>query len=140
MPLVKAVQELSQQNDSLKEVNASMQSQINEMKAAIQMLADKEGVNINSASASITSASLQQNVPNPYNHTTSIPYNLPEQFSSAQIMVTDVSGKVLKVITVSGKGKGVLNLDASTLSSGTYNYSLVIDGKLIDTKKMISIK
>jgi trimeric autotransporter adhesin len=138
MPLVKSVQELSQQNDSLKVVNASMQSQINEMKAAIQMLADKEGVNINSAS--VTSASLQQNVPNPYNHSTSIAYNLPEQFSSAQIMVTDISGKVLKVISVSGKGKGVLNLDASSLSSGTYNYSLVIDGKLIDTKKMISIK
>jgi trimeric autotransporter adhesin len=90
--------------------------------------------------SSLSSASLLQNVPNPYNHTTSIAYNLPEQFSSAQIIITDVSGKVLKTITVSGKGKGVLNLDASSLASGAYNYSLLIDGKLIDTKKMVLTK
>ena len=142
VPLVKSVQQLSKQNDSLKAINASMQSQMNDMKAAIQKLADKEGVDVSSASvnASITSASLQQNVPNPYNHTTSIAYNLPSTFSSAQIIVTDNAGKTLKTINVSGQGKGVLNIDASSLASGTYNYSLLINGKLIDTKKMILAK
>ncbi len=137
-PLVKAVQQLSKQNDSLKEENASLQLQMNEMKAAIQMLANKEGVNI--SSASVSSASLQQNVPNPYNHTTSIAYNLPAKFSSAQIVVTDIAGKTLKTINVSGQGKSVLHLDASTLASGSYNYSLYVDGKLIDSKRMILTK
>lgn len=144
MPLVKAVQQLSTKNDSLAQVNASLQSQMNEMKAAIQMLAQKEGLDpstVNSQqSMVISSASLQQNIPNPYNHTTSIAYNLPASFSSAQIIVTDNSGKTLKAVNVSGSGKGVLHLDASTLSSGSYNYSLYVDGKLIDTKKMILSK
>ena len=83
---------------------------------------------------------LQQNVPNPYNHTTSIAYNLPTTFSSAQIIVTDITGKTLKTINVSGNGKGVLHLDASTLSSGSYNYSLYVNGKLIGSKKMILSK
>ena len=87
-----------------------------------------------------STAALQQNIPNPYNHTTSIAYNLPAQFSSAQIIVTDNTGKTLKTINVSGAGKGILHLDASTLSSGSYNYSLYVDGKLIDTKKMMLSK
>ena len=141
-PLVKAVQQLSKENDSLKEENASLQSQMNEMKAAIQIIAKKEGVDVSSASinTSITSAALAQNIPNPYNHTTSIAYNLPASFSSAQIIVTDITGKTLKTINVSGNGKGVLHLDASTLSSGSYNYSLYVDGKLISTKQMILSK
>jgi hypothetical protein len=142
MPLVKSVQELSKQNDSLKETNASLQSQMNEMKAVIKKLADKEDIDISSTSinASLSSASLAQNIPNPYNHTTSIAYNLPAKFSSAQIVVTDITGKTLKTVNVSGQGKGVLHLDASILSAGYYNYSLMVDGKLIDTKRMILAK
>ncbi|HYJ62907.1 MAG TPA: T9SS type A sorting domain-containing protein [Parafilimonas sp.] len=132
------MQQLSKQNDSLKEINTSLQSQMNDMRAAIQMLADKEGVNI--SSASVSSASLQQNVPNPYNRTTSIAYNLPSKFSSAQIVVTDITGKTLKTVNVSGQGKGILHLDASTLASGSYNYSLYVDRKLIGSKKMILSK
>jgi len=33
--------------------------------------------------------------------------------------------------------EGAVNVDASTLSSGAYQYSLYVDGKLIDTKQMI---
>jgi len=49
----------------------------------------------------------------------------------------DKTGKVLKEINVSGSGKGVLSIDASTLSSGAYQYSLYVDGRLIGTKQMI---
>ncbi|MEO8713260.1 MAG: hypothetical protein ABI405_14105, partial [Parafilimonas sp.] len=142
VPLVKAVQQLSAKNDSLVQANASMQSQMNTMQNEIQILANKQGVDISSASvnASLTSASLSQNVPNPYNNTTSIAYNLPASFSSAQIIVTDNAGKVLKTVIISGQGKGVLHLDGSSLAAGAYNYSLYVDGRMIDTKKMITIK
>jgi hypothetical protein len=147
MPLVKAVQELSAKNDSLVQANASIQSQMNTMQNEIQMLADKAGVNISGANSqqatinsSLSSASIEQNVPNPYNHSTSIAYHLPAGNSSAQIVVTDYTGKILKTINVSGQGKGVLHLDASTLSAGAYNYSFYVNGKLIDSKKMQHIQ
>lgn len=147
MPLVKAVQELSAKNDSLVQVNASIQSQMNSMQNEIQMLASKAGVNIsgvNSQQATIrsilSSASIEQNVPNPYNHSTSIAYNLPAGYSSAQIVVTDYTGKILKTFNVSGQGKAVLHLDGSTLSAGAYNYSFYVNGKLIDSKKMQHIQ
>jgi hypothetical protein len=52
-------------------------------------------------------------------------------------MITDKSGKTLKLANVSGSGKGSLNVDASVLASGAYNYSLFVDGKLIGTKQMV---
>jgi len=38
------------------------------------------------------------------------------------------------------KGSGVVNIDASSLNSGSYNYTLIVDGKTIETKKMIVTK
>lgn len=35
------------------------------------------------------------------------------------------------------KGKGTLNVFASDLSSGIYTYTLVVDGKIIETRKMV---
>ena len=62
------------------------------------------------------------------------------KFSSAQIIITGYSGKVLKQINISKAGKGILNVDAGMLASGAYNYSLLVDGKLIDTKSMVLAK
>ena len=53
---------------------------------------------------------------------------------------TRLPGKVLKEIKLTSKGKGSLQLDASTLASGAYQYSLYIDGKLVDTKQMLLAK
>jgi len=88
----------------------------------------------------ISPASLEQNVPNPLNSSTVINYTLPAKYTSAQIVITDKSGKQLKQATVSGTGKGALNVDAVTLSAGTYNYTLYVDGKLIGSKQMVIIK
>ena len=82
-------------------------------------------------------ASLEQNIPNPFANTTVIGYTLPQKFTSAQIVITDKSGKILKAANISGTGKGSLTVDASTLASGAYQYSLIDDGKLVDTKQMI---
>ena len=45
-----------------------------------------------------------------------------------------------KQANISGHGKGSVSINASTLAAGTYNYSLWIEGKLIDTKQMILTK
>jgi hypothetical protein len=44
---------------------------------------------------------------------------------------------VLKEVTLSAKGKGSVDVDAATLSSGAYQYSLHVDRRIIDTKQMI---
>jgi trimeric autotransporter adhesin len=64
----------------------------------------------------------------------------PSKFTSAQIIITDKNGKQLKQQHISSNGNGTLRVDASTLSSRTYNYSLAIDGKIISTKQMVLAK
>ncbi|MBV9961586.1 MAG: tail fiber domain-containing protein [Parafilimonas sp.] len=137
VPLVKAVQELSKQNEDLKtkvdaqqSINADLQRQINEMKAMIS------GTNA-VASKIPGTAMLAQNVPNPFNNSTTINYVLPEIYTSAKIIVSDKSGKALKEVNITAKGKGSLEVNADLLAAGAYNYSLYVDGKLSGTKQMI---
>ena len=85
-------------------------------------------------------ASLEQNTPNPFNATTTIKYNLPEKFNSAQIVITDKNGRTIKQVNVSGSGKGTVNIGAGTLVAGTYNYSLIVDGRMIGSKQMVLTK
>jgi hypothetical protein len=41
---------------------------------------------------------------------------------------------------VAGIYRNCFNVDGATLSSAAYQYSLVVDGKIIDTKQMILAK
>ena len=141
--LTKAVQELSAQNDSIKNENTTLaskvdnlQNQINDLK---KMIVSNQSTVNGQQSTVLSSELLQQNIPNPFSNSTTINYVLPKQFSSAKIIVSDKNGNVLKQINLSA-GKGSVTVDATTLSSGAYQYSLYVDGKRIDTKQMILSK
>ncbi|HEY6978075.1 MAG TPA: tail fiber domain-containing protein [Chitinophagaceae bacterium] len=90
----------------------------------------------NNISASLSSASLDQNIPNPLTRNTSVHYTVPGS-SKAELVITDNNGNTVKQVSLNGGGKGVVNIEASTLSAGTYSYTLIVDGKKIDTKKMV---
>ena len=58
----------------------------------------------------------------------------------AQIIFMEQSGKLIKTVDLTEKGKGVLNVFSNDLTNGTYLYSLIIDGQTIETKKMVKTK
>lgn len=143
VPLVKAVQELSKLNDTkdsaIQQQNIkidNLQQQINELK---NMMAANQSSAVANHSTIALSASIQQNTPNPFTNSTNVKYSLPSSYSSAKIIVTNKNGIALKQINVSGK-EGSVTIDASTLTAGAYQYSLYVDGRLIDTKQMIATK
>ena len=115
-----------------------LQKQIDELKQMI--IANSSSNSSSSSNISLSNASLEQNVPNPFTNATTINYVLPQKFTTAQILIVDKNGKSLKQVNLSGAGKGSVNVDASMLSSGAYSYSLIIDGKIIATKQMVSAK
>lgn len=80
---------------------------------------------------------LFQNSPNPFRESSVIKVKLPDSYKSASLHVFDMSGKQLKQIDVTGYGETSVTLSAGMLGSGMYLYSLVIDGKVVDTKRMI---
>ncbi|HRI21981.1 MAG TPA: tail fiber domain-containing protein, partial [Panacibacter sp.] len=130
VPLVKAVQELSKQNEDLRnEYNAKInaqQKQIDDLKA---MITGKQAT-----------SSLEQNIPNPFKYSTTISYTLPQQYNTAKIVITDNTGRSLKEINISGNGKGSISVDASLFSNGSYHYSLYVDGKIVSSKQMVLTK
>ena len=139
-PLVKAVQELSASSiakdsvigalvgevDSLVTQYNVLQAQVNELRALVQ--------------GKKSTALLDQNVPNPFTGSTVIGYNLPEGVSSAQMQITDITGKVLAVFPLSGSGKNTLTANVSGFAAGTYCYSLIVNGQLVSTRHMVSVR
>jgi hypothetical protein len=88
------------------------------------------------AELSNMSAVLNQNVPNPFDDHTVIDYTIPEDATNAQLIIYDASGVIVKKVDLQAKGEGALTLHSSNLKKGMYSYSLIVDGKVIDTKKM----
>jgi trimeric autotransporter adhesin len=136
---IKGIQELVKQDEEKDAKIESLQKQIDELKAIVQRGDQSTGATLATINTSLTGASIEQNTPNPVVHSTSIQYDLPQKFSSAQIIITDKNGRAMKQLNVSA-GKGAINVDVSALTSGTYNYSLVVDGKIISTKQMMVTK
>ncbi len=136
VPLVKAVQELSQQNDDMKEMIRLQQKEIAQLKdmmsQSVTTSTRQDAVTNNSAKAS-----LEQNIPNPFNQSATIRYTLPQAYNTARIIVTDKQGKALKELNITGVGKGSIQLDAATLPAGTYQYTLYVDGSVADTRQMV---
>jgi hypothetical protein len=88
---------------------------------------------------------LYQNYPNPFNPVTKIKASLSPSKRGKQnvkLIVYDITGKEIAVLADAEykTGSYELTFDGSNYSSGIYFYSLIIDGKLVDTKKMILLK
>ena len=85
--------------------------------------------------------SLSQNYPNPFNPKTIINYSLFFN-TDVEINIYNIIGK--KVTTLINKKQKIGNYkitwDASIFASGIYFYSIIIDKKISDTKKMILVK
>ena len=97
----------------------------------------EEGSSIDVELKNAKSIILNQNVPNPFAEQTTITYFLTDDVKKAQIFFYDNKGIILKMVDINDKGAGQLNVYAADLSSGNYTYTLVADGKVIDTKKMV---
>jgi subtilisin-like proprotein convertase family protein len=83
---------------------------------------------------------LKQNTPNPFNELTSISFTLPEA-ANATITLTDVTGKVLKVISADyPKGENHVKINASDMNVSGVLFYRIDSGKYSDTKKMIIIE
>lgn len=90
-----------------------------------------------SNNASTADAVLYQNAPNPFNTSTEIRYYIPDQVQQAVIYVFNMQGTLLRTNALHDRGNGQITVNASELKPGMYLYSLVADGKEMDTKRMI---
>lgn len=79
---------------------------------------------------------LGQNIPNPFKHTTSIPYYIPEN-SKGKLIILDNKGSLIKEFLLL-PGRDMLELYLEEFCPGIYYYKLIIDdGKIEEFKKMV---
>lgn len=134
VPLVKSVQELSEQNERLNELIAQQQIQINDLLEA------KQGA-LNSAVISRESeAKLYQNIPNPFTNETQIKLFVPEAVGQALIQVCTIDGKQLFVKEVTGRDETSITLSGNDLPAGIYMYTLIVDNTIVTSKRMVLTK
>ncbi len=134
--LVKAVQELSKQNEQL-------QKQVDTLKALLQNQSVTPAPATFSQSQKVqlgASSRLEQNFPNPFTNATTINYYLPENNGNALINFYNNSGAIIKTVKLNGSGNGSIVVNTNELPSGIYQYTLLVDGKLIGTKQMVQAK
>lgn len=80
---------------------------------------------------------LDQNIPNPFAEQTVINFSVPASVGKAQIHFYNSEGKIMQSVDVIERGPGSLTVFGADLSSGVYTYSLVADGKIVATKRMV---
>lgn len=84
-------------------------------------------------------AVLYQNAPNPFTNSTVIKFALPEYTTNASIMIFNLQGALVKQIPVNYQQVSI-TINGSELTAGMYVYSLIVEGKEVDTKRMILTK
>ncbi len=110
-----------------------LEKKVEQLEKKIEALLAASDIQMETTSASY----VKQNVPNPSNKLTSIEYEVVEDFTSCNIVITDLNGKSKFTKSITATGRGTLSLDVSSYATGIYYYSLIIDGKRIDSKKML---
>jgi hypothetical protein len=82
---------------------------------------------------------LYQNTPNPFKESTIIRFQLADDAQDAAICIYDISGKTVKNISVSS-GMDNVSVNGSELGEGLFFYSLRVNGKETDVKRMVFSK
>jgi hypothetical protein len=122
----------------LLEAIKGQQKQLNEQKQLIdQLLASKSamptGINeIEGASG----FKMEQNIPNPFSSETVVKYTLTEQTKVASLVVYDLSGKQITSFPIE-KNSSSITITSEKLAAGIYIYSIIADGKIVDSKRMV---
>ena len=126
--LVQSINELKNELAELKGTSSK------KAKAKAELVAIEDNV------SDIDMVRMDQNKPNPFSESTVIALNIPNNAQTASIFIYDMTGKQVQSLPVSERGETNITVYASDLTAGMYIYTLVIDGKVAVTRRMIVTK
>lgn len=123
--LVQSINELKQELDAVKGESKAMTRSISNESAGFN--------------ATATGNVLYQNNPNPFKEQTTIRFSLADDVQDAAICIFDMTGKMLKKLPISS-GMNSVSFGGYELGEGMFLYSLIVNGQVIDTKRMVISK
>ncbi len=123
--------QLKEQNVQLSRQNAELQRRLERLE---QLLEQTAGGNRGS---NRLDAWLGDNIPNPHDGTTVIPYYVPAGVGRAELVIEEASGRrVLEFVLAERGVSGQVVVRMEQLSSGRYEYRLLLDGRVVASKAM----
>lgn len=128
--LVEAIKKQQNEIDELK------QAKTVQTRSVIGEDEDKQS-DMNSLMDERLKAKLYSNIPNPFKERTTISFFILETAYGASIHIYNLQGKQIKQVNIEERGNGSAVINGYELTPGMYMYTLIVDGKEIDTKKMI---
>ncbi|TAG54944.1 MAG: T9SS C-terminal target domain-containing protein [Cytophagales bacterium] len=131
--LVEAIKEQNTQIDVLK-------AEVKKLKGNKSVQREESGTGSVEKTKATSVSYLYQNTPNPFSEETTIKFSLPETVQNAFISITDLNGKQLKSLPITTKGESSVTLKANELYAGIFVYTLVADGNIIDSKRMVIVE
>ena len=134
VPLTKAVQELNTLVETQQQRIETLESLIAE--STVKQIPDTV-IQVKNMDMTAKGSALYQNVPNPFHQTTTISALIPENIQQAKIVVYNLQGLELESYPLTERGNISIEISGSHFPSGIYLYALIVDGRTIDTKKMI---
>ncbi len=123
--LIRSIQTLKQELDEVKGAGA-------------------ESISLSRNTTAVTDAAavgniLYQNTPNPFKEQATIRFHLADNATNAAICIFDMTGKMLKKLPISS-GDTSVSINGWELGEGMFLYTLIVNGREIDTKRMIITK
>jgi trimeric autotransporter adhesin len=163
VPIIKAIQEQQHQIESLspagfetletelgalREENEKMRTELDEMMTILSSLSETmqqccNQLNVDQKASESDqllqpdTPGLEQNMPNPFNEHTLIRYYLPENSGEAHIIITDMRGIRVRSFEINERGQGQVIISSESLPTGTYVYSLMVNNRVVDSKRMV---
>ncbi|MBL7789252.1 MAG: tail fiber domain-containing protein [Chitinophagales bacterium] len=137
--LVESQKELINENETLKAKISSLEERFTLLENSLVTICESGCIGLKKEVKNMDV--LYQSIPNPTDDVALINYILSQDDQDAYISVFSNEGKQLKTIRLESKiGKGNVKISLTELSAGVYPYSLIISGKVIDTKRLQIIR
>ncbi len=141
--LVSAMKEQQALIDEKDEQIDELSERLAQLEQAVNTLLEKGTGSSNQSNVTLTQydlASLEQNRPNPFSGDTKIDYVIPSNAKSSNMRILSPEGKLIKTVEIDHVGEGTLTVSVEDIPSGNYTYQLVVDGFVVETKKMLLSK
>ncbi len=97
------------------------------------------GLSTTSVSTGFEECRLYQNSPNPFGGNSVIRYSIPEDATGAYICIFNMQGTMLSQVAISPSADRI-TVNGSDYGPGMYIYSLIVNGREVDSKRMILTK
>jgi predicted RNase H-like nuclease (RuvC/YqgF family) len=133
---------LRQESAALRQESAALRQQSQQLQQRVEQLERLvEQIARGNSTAGGEQPMLGDAIPNPHDGTTTISCLVPRGVGQAVLRVSDVRGQVVRSELLPLRGVMVsVTVDMRDLPSGTYDYSLVLDGRVVATKQMQLVK